>query len=224
MITAMARNAFRPEIFAKAPTLSKGEVGSLDKNRKIWGNVATQSEMAFAHFNARHGAEIASGVSKIIPHVVKLAEAFERLAVNIHIFDLIGKAFEGWAQIFDTLTALVTSFTETIDGISKDKDGVIMGTVHAAGRGLKDGSHFAGQAANSVFIDPILYGDGKPVGPMVLQGLKHPALTKEQAKYAAHIIQNITHHGDASDTHGVKKLHGDSVKHAYRQLPAGEAK
>jgi hypothetical protein len=99
-IAAMGRNAFRPEVLSKAPTYGDREIGQLDKANIAWSNLGNKIEMAFGHFNASHGAQLVQDLSKVTDQVIKLVEAFQKLADKIKLFDWIGKVFEGWSLIF----------------------------------------------------------------------------------------------------------------------------
>jgi len=104
---AMKRNAFRPEILSQAPTYSDNEIASLDKANAAWSNLGNKIEMAVGKFNAKHGGELVKDISIITDKVLKLAEAFVKLAEKLKFFELIGKVFQGWAMIFDTINEAV---------------------------------------------------------------------------------------------------------------------
>lgn len=91
-IAAMRRNAFTPEMMAKAPTYSDGEVKQLDKANIAWSNLGNKIEMAFGHFNAKHGGQLVADISKITDQVIRLAEALEKVAEDLKIFAGISKA------------------------------------------------------------------------------------------------------------------------------------
>lgn len=100
----MIRNKFNAKDLAAAPTYSDKEVASLDKTNQAWSRLGTKIEMAIGHFNAKHGNELVNDISKITDKILKLADAFEKLASKTKLFDWIGKVFEGWTIIFDTLS------------------------------------------------------------------------------------------------------------------------
>jgi hypothetical protein len=121
-IAAMRRNAFRPDVFAKAPTYSDKETGQLDKANIAWSNLGQKIEMAIGHFNARHGGQLVADISKITDQVLKLAEAFTRLAEKLKIFHWIGEAFKGWSMIFNGLSGGVDTVTKWAGSKTKGKD------------------------------------------------------------------------------------------------------
>ncbi len=103
MIAGLSRNAFRPEVLAKAPTYSDKEVEQLDKANIAWSNLANKIEMAFGRFNAKHGGALVTDISKIVDQVVKLSEAFVTLAEKTALFENLTKVFIGWGYIFETI-------------------------------------------------------------------------------------------------------------------------
>lgn len=103
MISALDRNAFRPEVLSKAPTYSDSEIAALDKANVAWSNLGAKIEMAVGHFNALHGGQLVKDISMITDKVLGLAESFLRLADKLDLFKQIGKVFEGWGIIFDKI-------------------------------------------------------------------------------------------------------------------------
>ncbi len=101
---AINRQAFRPEVLNRAPAYSDKEIASLDKANAAWANLGTKIEMAVGHFNALHGGQLVSEITMITDKVLGLANALLRFSDKAHVFQLIGKSFEGWGKIFDTLT------------------------------------------------------------------------------------------------------------------------
>lgn len=101
MVAALTRNAFRPDVMAKAPTYSEGEIANLDKNNAAWANLGNKIEMAVGKFNAAHGGQLVKDISLMTDKVLALAEAFTKLAEKLKVFEVIGKAFEGWALILN---------------------------------------------------------------------------------------------------------------------------
>ncbi len=123
IIGSMARNAYRPDVFKKAPTYSDKEIGALDRANTAWSNLGTKIEMAVGHFNAKHGGELVNDISKITDKVITLSEAFMKLAEKAELFKWLGKVFEGWQLIFEGLTKAVDFLNEvkTPDDDKKEK-------------------------------------------------------------------------------------------------------
>jgi hypothetical protein len=86
VMTAMARNAFKPEVMAKAPTYDEKELKQLDRANAAWANLSNKVQMAIGHFNAMHGGQLVKDISLITDKVIKLADVFLKLA-NTHIFE-----------------------------------------------------------------------------------------------------------------------------------------
>ncbi len=120
MIAAVSRQAFKPSIMNKAPAYGDKEIQSLDKANIAWSNLGTKIEMAFGHFNAKHGGELVGDISKVTDGVLKLVESFTALAEKAEIFKWIGKSIEGWTVIFDGLVKAIDFIKET-DFSDKDE-------------------------------------------------------------------------------------------------------
>lgn len=119
MTAAFRRNAFRPEMLAKAPTYSEGQIKQLDKVNAAWANLETKVKMAFGEFTAKNGLKIVSDLSKITTEVIKLANSLTILADKLRIFELIGKVFGGWDLIFKQLNQNV----DTLNSMGSYKSG-----------------------------------------------------------------------------------------------------
>lgn len=120
MIAALSRNAFRPEILKKAPTYSDSEVKQLDKANIAWSNLGTKIEMAVGHFNAMHGGQLVSDISKIVSAVFKLIDAFTTLAEKLHVFD-------GIAKVFGFITSGLGDINDKAAVALSDKKGLLHG-------------------------------------------------------------------------------------------------
>lgn len=111
MIAAMTRNAFRPDVMAKAPTYSDSEIRNLDKANAAWKNLGNTVEMAFGRFNAQHGGKLVTDLNNMIGPVVKMTEAFVKLADKMKLFETLGEMFKGWAFIFEGITKAIDFMT-----------------------------------------------------------------------------------------------------------------
>lgn len=133
MAAALSRGAFSNSSLSKAPTYSDREIGALDKANIAWSNLGNKIEMAVGHFNARHGTQLVDDISKITTQVMKMIEAFTILAEKLKVFELIGKAFEGWSQIFSGISGGVDAVSGAISDPKKKKE-----LFENMGNGLKD--------------------------------------------------------------------------------------
>lgn len=111
MIAALNRQAFRPEVLAKAPTLSDKELGNLDKANVGWANLLNKIERAVARFNAQYGPDLVEGLSDITDQVIKLANALVELSNKLQVF-------EGLKSIIDALTFITGAGATTVDIVS----------------------------------------------------------------------------------------------------------
>lgn len=110
---AIKRQAFKPEIMAKAPTYSDSEIKQLDKVRAQISNLETKIEMAVGHFTSAHGGQLVGDISKLVDKVLDLANAFATLAEKAKIFELIGKIFGGWTSIVEGATKAADAVNDT---------------------------------------------------------------------------------------------------------------
>lgn len=203
-IAAMRRNAFNPTAFARAPVYSDKEITSLDKSNIAWSNLGTNIEMAFGHFNAKHGTQLVGEIDKMAMATLKLAEAFTLLAEKSKVFQAIGWAADKAA----TFIQLLGVATDDLTGSHNKKDNEGFG---------KD------SMLKKIFdwrddIDKAAFETIKKT----ITPLEHPSVyfgNKGQASSTT-INQNITHHGDAKDTTAVKDSHKAAINHAYRQRSA----
>lgn len=117
VIAAMTRNAFRPEVMAKAPTYSDSQIKALDQNNAAWSNLGNKIEMAFGKLNAQHGGQLVRDIDKITTAAIKLSEALLKTANDLKVFELISDIFKGW-------TALLSGdFTTMTKDLAKDRYG-----------------------------------------------------------------------------------------------------
>lgn len=124
MQAAMARGAFTPNALARAPAYSEKEIQSLDRANIAWSNLGNKIEMTIGHFNAMHGGQLVSEISKITDGVLKLADALFKFAEKAHGFELIGKAFSGWNLIIKGLTDNVDKLDLVFQGWADIFDGI----------------------------------------------------------------------------------------------------
>jgi hypothetical protein len=229
-IAAMRRNAFRPEMFAKAPTYSDRETAQLDKANIAWSNLGNKIEMAIGHFNARHGTQLVNDLSKITDQVLKLVEAFQRLAEKLKLFQWIGKVFEGWTMIFtgaakgvDAITGAVADpkkreqLGSDVTDFFKEMPGVFKAMIDDISPETKDK------------FKKILYGDtpfyhplgATAAGPsQVIAPPMSPVPSAPGSTQNINVNQNLNFQHDGKD----HKRTSDSVKKAvqdsYRQMSA----
>jgi hypothetical protein len=108
VIAGMRRNAFRPDVFARAPTYSDKEIHNLDRANIAWANLGNKIEMAIGHLNAAHGGQLVRDLSKLTDQVLKFTESLIGLAERLKVFEGFGKIFEGWTLIFNSLNSITS--------------------------------------------------------------------------------------------------------------------
>lgn len=199
MIAGVSRNAFRPDVLQKAPTYSDAEVGKLDKANIAWANLGNKIEMAVGHFNAMHGGQLVKDISGIVDQVVKLTNAFVKLSEKLHLFEGIGKVFDGWTKIFQGVTTGVDTLTQAVSEPKKGKE-------------LLQNSLEGGKNVILGMIGDL--SDKFSPAPNV----SHQTSTAKTQNNNVNITNHFQHAG------ADHKKTGDSVKHAvqqaFRQLPA----
>lgn len=128
-IAAMRRNAFTPDQFAKAPIYGDKEVASLDKANIAWTNLGNKVEMAFGHFNAKHGVQIVNELSAIADSAIHLAESLVLVSEQFAVFQTAGRAVEGIANSFKLISEVVDKLggKETKGGLLGGKGEAIPG-------------------------------------------------------------------------------------------------
>jgi len=226
MISAMVRGAFRPDVLKKAPIYSDKEIGALDKANIAWGNLGNKIEMAIGHFNARHGVQLVSDISKITDKVLKLVEAFTTLAEKLKIFSLIGKSLEGLTLLFDKIG-------ESVTGITKDKGGILKGMV-SEGKEIGKGMGLAAKGAMITLMEAVKpkaapgalpSGVTKPSPAIPFKEIITPKIPMQSPSGKT---QNINIKQDLHFQHEGKDhaRTSDSVKkanqEAFRQFPQGQ--
>lgn len=192
VMAGMERNMFRDDVFAKAPTYSDGQVKGNDRSRAAWSNLATQVEMAFGKFNAKHGAEFANDLSKIVTQIEHLANALVELGESVHFF-----------ETFTNLMEKLSSFLSAVPDAAK-----LIG-------GLFNGPDEAGKSAK-ILWDKTKVGakEAWKLGTANIGG--HAQLPPGwHAPMNINVQQTITHHGDAKDTHSVGQTHHAAAKNAH---------
>lgn len=209
MVAALSRQAFRPDVLKKAPTYSDNEVKQLDKANIAWSNLGNKVEMAVGHFNAMHGGQLVGDISKIVDQVVKLAEAFTVLAEKLHLFEGIGKIFEGWTAILggvgDAVQAVAGAVSEP-----KKREGLLGNAL----QGAKNVGGFLASGGDSGFLKSTLKSFSDTLAPNVSKVASGGMKQNNQVA----ITNNFAHPGvDPKKTeHSTKQ----AVQQAYRQMSA----
>lgn len=208
MMAAMRRNAFNPAAFAKAPTYSDKEIGSLDKSNIAWSNLSNKIEMGFGHINAKHGQQLVNDISKLVTETMKFIDLLIILSEKFKVFELIGTVFEGITKAMRLMNG------ETAESIQKGQ---------GKKRSFGEGTHWMNgiEWLEDKYLEMSQHthaSKGGDIGTMLgagMMGVMPPASVTNTTT----VNQNITHHGDAKDTKSVKDAHRQGAQ-AYRQSPA----
>lgn len=201
-ISAMRRNVFTPDTFAKAPVYGDKEVSQLDKVNVAWGNLGQKIQMAFGHFTSKHGMELVADLSKITTEVVKLADALTTLAEKSKVFAFIGKLIEG------------------LTGATQDFTGYVQGKRSFLGEDLdKNGNvakkHATGSVWNKIFTEQ----HAEEYIKDMFKGLGGPSVSPTQPQNVE-VNQTLNFHHDGKDSKKTGDSTNKAVKDAFRQLSA----
>lgn len=236
----MIRNKFNAKDLAAAPTYSDKEIKSLDKANIAWSNLGNKIEMAVGHFNAKHGVQLVQDISRITDQVLRLVEAFTKLADKLKLFQLLGKSFEGWELILKGVNAAIEAkdsgkeyATGTIGGA---KEGLTKPQEKATiPERIRDALLLGGQgeSLSGIIMDMINTESIKdaltPRGPSASTGTPSPkavAIPTMPATSGPRSTQNVEVNQTLNFQHEGKdaKRTGDSTKKgiqdAFRAIPA----
>jgi len=119
MIGAFRRNAFNDKIFSQAPTYSDGQIKQLGRVDAAWANLGTKLNMAFGKLTAKHGLDFIKDIDMIATKVLKLSDALLILAERSKVFEGIGKVFEGWGFMLDSINMSLAENAK-LENMSKD--------------------------------------------------------------------------------------------------------
>jgi hypothetical protein len=224
VISAMRRNVFRPEVFKKTPAYSGTEIAALDRANIAWGNLGQKIAMAFGHFNALHGNQLAKDISLITTQTIHLVEALTRLSERLKVFEYLGKTVEGTANTFK----LVGEVLDKIDGKSSKKGDLLFSPTGQAVPGFSDspvGKFFDSFMKREGFVEASkkFYQElQKPVDYSAHATPRIPLPPSQGAQQNIEINQNLHFQHEGKD----HKRTGDSTKKAvqdaFRQLPQGQ--
>jgi hypothetical protein len=198
VIAGMRRNAFRPDVFAKAPRYSDNEIKSLDKVNAAWSNLGQKIQMAFGHLTAQKGLSIVNEISKMTTEVIKLVAALTQLAEKLKVFQVLGKAFE----LLGMGTQLATQTVSEMTG---------GGSKNTAGKskvgGLIDWRNEMDQKLGDFFKSL--------VSPSATEGVK-----KDRTPQNVNVQQTLNFQHDGKDHKKTSDSVHKAVKDAYRQMSA----
>jgi len=231
-IASARSGAFDPSKMKAAEKMnhySPGEVKNLHQADVAWMNLGDTFQKAVGHFNAKEGVNLVKQITPLVGQVLKLVEAFEKLAEKLKIFQVIGKVFEGWTSIFSLVGKGVDSVTGAVGDKAKTKE--LVGSVGEFFKGIpavvgamKD--DLISKAANnpslnippSEMIHTLIHGNdlsnvSKSVSP------RSPAATSKVVNQHNNVQQ--TNHFHESKTPGKDAAHElkRQVKKVVQEIP-----
>lgn len=209
VIAGLSRGAFNQTALNRAPTYSDKEIAQLDKANIAWSNLGTKIEMAVGHFNALHGGALVKEISGVVAQVIKLTESFVKLSDQLHFFEVLGKIFEGWADIFELISSTVDKITGNPKG---PEEGVIQQGKRLGTGIVSEGSYFAHLGVDYV---KNLLGNFN-LGESILAAKGFPTQNSKNQNNHINITNNFQHPGleHKKTEHSVKH----AVNQAMRQL------
>jgi tetrahydromethanopterin S-methyltransferase subunit G len=219
-IAGARRGKFDQSVLDKAPTYSTKELGSLDNANIAWKNLGLKIEMAFGHFNAKHGQQMVRDIGLMVDAVMKLADALIILSERFKIFEIVDEVFNGLTKTMRLMNG------ESVDAIQKGEKGKRhlgegtwwMNLIQGAGDKYLDVKDKALQ--NDKIRGAANWYEERKAKDAAFLKPKVPAPLPDSASNVTNINQTITHHGDAKDTKAVKDSHKAAINHAYRQRSA----
>lgn len=201
-IAGMRRGVFNQQAFAKAPSYSDKEIGALDKANVAWSNLGNKIEMAFGHFNAKHGGALVNDISKIVTQVIKLAEALQHVAEKLKLFTIFEKSLGAVAGFLETTATLFGGSekdrSKKASEISKKvNSGETRSFLEKLGLNLKGGNPFLANMSEK-----------QPIQPDITPSVKAPS--QQANTQNVNINQNLNFQHEGKD----HKRTADSVKKA----------
>ncbi len=207
MMAAMRRNAFKPEVMAKAPVYSQGEINTLNKIDVAWSNIGNKIQIAMGHLTAKHGLGLVNEISGLITQVMKLVDAFTILAEKLQLIKGIGKVFEGWTAIFKGITEIAEGKVKLEDVKSGASDFFKGMYITAKEAVVGPDYEIAPDAAKNSLQKNIAPNINKPV-------------ENKNNNQNININQNLNFQHDGKDAKKTGTSTSKAVKDAFRQMSA----
>lgn len=212
VFAAMRNNAFRPDVFAKAPIYSDAQIKQLANVEVAWANVAQKIEMAFGRFTSKHGLEIVRGIEGIIVPLEKLISKLVDLSEKFKIFQLMGKVLGG---IADYLGAIdegmdVKSGKKPVPKVT-DKDNIF--------RRMLFQSNFWQDAIGDLGTNEYRPKSGGPVD--LTNVLPKPKGYGGPTSHPLNANTIVNFHGPVTDPKKTADMTSKAIKDTYKQLKTG---
>jgi hypothetical protein len=201
VIAAMERNAFRPDVFAKAPLYSDSQIKQLDHVRAQWANLWQSIEMQFGKFTARHGNSLIKDIKTITDAFFRMAESLQHVSEQYKLFEKLAWAVKQLAGAMDDLTAYSQGKKDFWGNEIDPKTGK-----------PKEGTR---TFSDWFFGRPAHMDTGTQAAPPVTA----PSGGSSQQNNI-NINQSLNFQHDGTDHKKVTDSHKKAVRDAYQQIPA----
>lgn len=117
---AFGQNAYRPDVMARAPTMSDQGLKALQAQQAQWANMWNDIEKKFNKLTLEHGGQLVKDIAMISTEILRLVETLNKLANATGAFKWIAEAFKGWSLLLDLVN---TKAEEIGDAAGKGKLG-----------------------------------------------------------------------------------------------------
>lgn len=233
MIAALSKQAFQPDIMARAPVRSDQDLSALSKTQAMAANLEDKIGRAVEKLTVRYGADFMNNLSQIVDKVFQLTESLINLAEKIKIFDLLGKSIEGWKGIFD-LTSKGVDFMSDLFGDNENKsekrkdqlNNFVDDSKNVAGYVVKDlGSQAMRGLKSMVTPQPTdLSKLSMPVPKIANQvdvaAPRMPATAASQNTQNVNVQQTFNFENKGENAREVGSETKRAIQSAFRQMPA----
>lgn len=215
-IAAMRRNAFRPEVFAKAPAYSEKEIAALDRANIAWSNLGQKIQMTIGHLNAKHGQGLVKDMTLMVDSTMKLVTALVELSEKLKVFKAISWTVKELAGALDDISKW-TSGKRSFWGEELDKNGKVVGD--------KSATHSMADFFKAMVMGPeggnkngqVNVPEVKPIwDPSYYKSAAQPNVLNTKNVQSVHtttVKQDLHFQHEGKDA----KKTGDSVKQAVQQ-------
>src|SRR5574343_822040 len=123
VMQGMVRGKFDERTMGIGGVLGKGELASLDRSNVQFQNLWDRVEKNTARLVAKDLPKLLPEISKATDQILKLVDALANLADKAKVFQVMGKAIEGWAIIFGGAADMIDATAGAADKTGKGKPG-----------------------------------------------------------------------------------------------------
>lgn len=128
MFGAMRQNSFREDVYKRAPILNNGQVNANARAGALWADLQSKFEQKSGQFTAEHGEQLIKALSDLMSAVFKLSDIMLKVAENLNLFGLPGKAIDGVGKMFD-----MSGKQDSLIGVKRNIESLTMKDVKGMG-------------------------------------------------------------------------------------------